>query len=365
LSPELFSPFEIGSVTLPHRIAVSPMAQYSSDDGFASDWHLVHLGSRAAGGAALVFTEAAAVAPEGRITPRDLGIWKDEHIPQLARICEFLHSQGAYAGVQIAHAGRKASMRPPWEGETTVAIAHGGWTNVYAPSAVPFGANYSQPAELDSSGIRRIVGEFRDAARRGAEAGFDVLEIHAAHGYLLHEFLSPLSNFRTDDYGGSFENRARLLLEVVTAVRSAWPRPQPLFVRISSTDWREDGWRPADSVRLAQLLKENGVDLIDVSSGGILPGIAIPAGPGYQTAISAQIRREAGIATSALGFITDPAQADHAIRTGQADLVLLAREMLRDPYWPLHAAARLGREITWPIQYLRAAPQGAQRRMPL
>ncbi|MGC2639998.1 MAG: NADH:flavin oxidoreductase/NADH oxidase, partial [Acidobacteriaceae bacterium] len=350
-SASLFTPMQIGFVTLSNRIVVSPMCEYSSEDGFASEWHLVHLGSRAVGGAGLVFTEATAVSASGRISPQDLGLWKDEHIAPLARITAFLHSQGAHAGIQLAHAGRKASTWRPWDGEGAVAAEQGGWAEVMAPSAIPFAANYPQPKELDRSGIVRIPAQFREAAVRADRAGFDVIEIHAAHGYLLQEFLSPVSNHRGDEYGGSLENRARLLLEVVDAVRGVWPRERPLFVRISATDWVEGGFDLEQSVRLAAMLKEHGVDLIDCSSGGNVAGAQIPVGPGYQTPFAEAIRAQAGIPTGAVGMITDPAQADHVVRTGQADLVIIAREFLRDPYWPVHAAAALGAPATWPVQY--------------
>lgn len=361
----LFSPLTLGSVTLPNRIVVSPMCEYSCEDGFANDWHLVHLGSRAVGGAGLVFTEATAVTAEGRISPQDLGLWKDEHIAPLARITAFLHSQGARAGIQLAHAGRKASTWRPWSGEGTVAPEAGGWTRVVAPSAIPFSPSYPQPQELDPKGIAALVQGFREAAVRADRAGFDVIEIHAAHGYLLHEFLSPLSNQRTDAYGGSFENRVRLLLEVTEAIRSVWPRERPLFVRISATDYAEGGWDLPQSIRLAGLLREHGVDLIDVSSGGNLASAKFSVGPGYQTPFSEAIRAQAGIATGTVGMITDPAQAAHILRTGQADLILIAREFLRDPYWPLHAAAALGEAAAWPVQYLRAAPRGTEAREPV
>ena len=351
----LFSPIAFRAITLPNRIAVSPMCQYSSHDGFANDWHLVHLGSRAVGGAGLVFTEAAAVLPEGRITPNDLGIWKDEHIAPLARIVDFLHAQGAHAGIQLAHAGRKASMNRPWDGERLLPPAEDGWTNVAAPSAIAFNDHYAKPHELGAAGIAEIKRAFTAAARRSLTAGFDILELHAAHGYLLHEFLSPLSNHRTDTYGGSFENRIRLLVETVDAVRTDWPADLPLFVRISATDYTPNGWDLDQSVALARTLKQHGVDLIDVSSGGNVAGATIPTGPGYQVPFAERIHRETEIPTGAVGQITAPAQADQIIRTGQADLVLLAREMLRDPYWPLHAAEKLGAEISWPPQYLRAA----------
>jgi 2,4-dienoyl-CoA reductase-like NADH-dependent reductase (Old Yellow Enzyme family) len=365
-SSTLFSPLKLASVTFPNRVVVSPMCEYSSEDGFANDWHLVHLGSRAVGGAGLVFTEAAAVSPEGRITPQDLGLWKDDHIPALKRIVEFLHGQGARAGIQLAHAGRKASMSRPWEGiEHVKPVSEGGWTEVLAPSAVPFSENYAQPNEVDLAGIRRLVKAFQDAGRRALAAGFDVVEIHSAHGYLLHEFLSPLSNRRTDEYGGPLENRTRLLIEVVDAVREIWPLNLPLFVRISATDWAEGGWDIEQSIALAKLLKPKGVDLIDVSSGGLVPGVKIPAGPGYQVEFAQQIRHEAGIATGAVGMITGAAQAEHLLRTGQADFVLLAREFLRDPYWPLHAAQELHDLTSWPPQYLRAAQAGAPERGPI
>lgn len=364
-SARLFEPFRLAEVTFANRIVVSPMCQYSSEDGFASDWHLVHLGSRAVGGAGLIFTEAAAVTPEGRISPQDLGIWKDEHVPALERITKFLHSQGARSGIQLAHAGRKASTYRPWEGEGAVGPEAGGWSEVLAPSAVAFSPNYPQPQELDGAGIRRIRDAFRDAAVRAGQAGFDVVEIHAAHGYLFHEFLSPLSNRRTDEYGGSLENRARALLETVEAVRRVWPKERPLFVRISATDWVEGGWDLEQSCQLAGMLRELGVDLIDVSSGGNVASAAIPVGPGYQTPFAEAIRRRAGIATGAVGMITDAAQAAHIVRTGQADLIFMAREFLRDPYWPLHAAASLEAAVTWPVQYLRAGPRGCSARRPV
>lgn len=362
----LFSSLTLGSVTLSNRIVVSPMCEYSCEDGFANDWHLVHLGSRAVGGAGLVFTEATAVTPEGRISPQDLGLWKDEHIAPLARITAFLHSQGARAGIQLAHAGRKASTYRPWGGgEGAIAPEAGGWANVAAPSAIPFSATYPKPKELDKAGIQAIAQAFREAAVRADRAGFDVIEIHSAHGYLLHEFLSPLSNQRNDEYGGSFENRVRLLLEVTDAIRSVWQRERPLFVRISATDYTEGGWDLPQSIRLAGLLREHGVDLVDVSSGGNVATAQMSVGPGYQTQFSEAIRSQAGIATGAVGMITDPAQAAHILRTGQADLIFIAREFLRDPYWPLHAAAALGETAAWPVQYLRAAPRGSVAREPV
>ncbi len=355
MSAHLFAPISFRSVTLPNRIGVSPMCEYSSQDGFANDWHFVHLGSRAVGGAGVVFTEASAVLPEGRITPQDLGIWKDEHVAELKRIVAFLHSQGAHAGVQLAHAGRKASMSRPWEGERLLSPAEGGWTGVVAPSTIAFAENYAKPHELDRDGIGRIARAFGLAARRALAAGFDIVELHSAHGYLMHEFLSPLSNQRTDEYGGPFENRIGLLVETVEAVRHEWPQHLPLFVRISATDWADGGWNIDESVSLARVLKQHDVDLVDVSSGGMVPGAKIPVGPGYQVPFAERIRRESGIATASVGMITDAAQADQIVRNGQADLVLLAREFLRDPYWPLHAAEQLRAEISWPAQYLRAA----------
>jgi 2,4-dienoyl-CoA reductase-like NADH-dependent reductase (Old Yellow Enzyme family) len=348
---QLFTPLWIRDISFNNRIVVSPMCQYSARDGMADDWHLVHLGSRAVGGAGLVFTEAAAVSPEGRISPADLGIWKDEHIDGLRRIVKFVRSQGSEIGIQMAHAGRKASVAEPWAGGKLV--KQGGWTPV-APSAIKFDEGYGEPAELTSEGIAQIVEEFRVAARRAMKAGFKVMEIHAAHGYLLHEFLSPLSNRRTDGYGGAFENRVHLLTEVVTAVRDAWPAGYPLFVRISATDWVEGGWTIEDSVRLAGLLKGLGVDVVDCSSGGLVPGAKIPVGPGYQVEFAAQVR-SAGVMTAAVGMITEAAQAEAILAAGQADLIVMAREFLRDPYFPLHAADELGfSDIHWPLQYQRA-----------
>ncbi len=362
--PNLFDPLTIRDVTLSNRIVVSPMCEYSSINGFANDWHLVHLGSRAVGGAGLVMTEAAAVTAEGRISPEDLGIWNDDHIEFLARITRFIHSQGSVAGVQLAHAGRKASTYRPWDGNGAVPEKSGGWKNVVAPSAIPFAENFVGPQALTPEGIQAVVRAFAESAMRAREAGFRVIEIHAAHGYLISEFLSPLANHRTDEYGGSFENRTRLLLEVVSAIRGAWPDRAPLFVRISATDWAEGGWTLDESVELAKRLKDSRVDLVDCSSGGNVPPNQIPVGPGYQTPFAERIRREAKILTGAVGMITAPAQADHIIRTGQADLVIIAREFLRDPYWPLRAGRDLGYSVPWPVQYLRAAPHGTTARAP-
>jgi 2,4-dienoyl-CoA reductase-like NADH-dependent reductase (Old Yellow Enzyme family) len=361
----LLDPLTIRDIRFANRIIVSPMCEYSSTDGFANDWHFVHLGSRAVGGASLVLTEAAAVLPEARISPQDLGIWKDDHIAPLARIVRFIHEQGSVAGMQLAHAGRKASTYRPWEGHGTIPEDKGGWKNVAAPSAVPFADHYPMPQALTLDGIKSVVSAFAAAARRACEAGFRVLEIHAAHGYLLHEFLSPLSNQRTDAYGGSFENRTRIVRETVAAVRDSWPERAPLFVRISATDWTDGGWDVGQSVELSRKLKELGADLIDCSSGGNVPHATIPAGPGYQTQFAQQIRREANILTGALGMITSPVQAEHIILTGQADAVVIAREFLRDPYFPLRAARELGQPISWPVQYLRAAPEGSQPRVPV
>jgi 2,4-dienoyl-CoA reductase-like NADH-dependent reductase (Old Yellow Enzyme family) len=362
----LFSPIQLAGVSIPNRVFVSPMCQYASEDGFSSDWHLVHLGSRAVGGAGLVFTEAAAIVPEGRITPQDLGLWKDDHITGLKRIVEFLHGQGVRAAVQLAHAGRKASMARPWASEQRyLTPSEGGWQNVMAPSEVPFAENYAPPVALDLAGIQNIVRAFARAAERALEAGFDLIELHAAHGYLLHEFLSPLSNRRRDQYGGGFENRIRMLVEVVDAVHAVLPGEVPLLVRISATDWAAGGWDIDQSVALAKVLKQHKVDFIDVSSGGMAATAVTPVGPGYQTLFAERIRHEADIPTGAVGMITAAAQAEHILRTGQADAVLLARELLRKPYWPLEAASELGDLTSWPAQYLRAAPHGSREREPI
>jgi len=363
--PHLFDSFSIRDLEFSNRVFVSPMCEYSSVDGYANDWHLVHLGSRAVGGAGLVLTEATAVLPEGRISPQDLGIWKDEHVDPLKRIVSFIHEQGSVAGMQLAHAGRKASTQRPWEGDGVVPETEGGWQNVMAPSAIHFADNYPAPQALTVDGIRQVVRAFADAARRACDAGFRVIEIHAAHGYLIHEFLSPLSNHRDDTYGGSFENRTLLIREIVAAVRSSWPKGAPLFVRISATDWVEGGWDLKQSIELARSLKQLGVDLIDCSSGGTVPHAKIPAGPGYQTPFAQRIRHEAEILTGAVGMITSPVQAEQIIGTGQADAILIAREFLRDPYWPLRAATELGQSISWPVQYLRAAPREAEARVPV
>jgi 2,4-dienoyl-CoA reductase-like NADH-dependent reductase (Old Yellow Enzyme family) len=350
---DLLTPLEIRGVTLRNRIGVSPMCQYSAEDGFANDWHLVHLGSRAVGGAGLVMMEATAVEDRGRISAHDTGIWKDVHTAFLTRITGFIARQGAVPGIQLAHAGRKASTRPPWEGGTAVPPDAGGWQPC-APSALPFRPEDPLPAELSKAGIQSVVNAFGSAAKRALAAGFQVVEIHAAHGYLIHQFLSPLSNRRTDEYGGDFDNRIRFALEVVEAVRSAWPGRLPLFLRISATDWMPDGWTADESVELARRVKSLGVDLIDCSSGGASPHAKIPLEPGYQVPFAERIRREAGILTAAVGLITTSAQAQEILRSGKADLVLLAREFLRDPYFPRRAAQELGQKVKPPVQYGRA-----------
>jgi 2,4-dienoyl-CoA reductase-like NADH-dependent reductase (Old Yellow Enzyme family) len=361
----LFAPLQQRSLTLPNRIVCSPMCQYSATDGFASDWHLVHLGSRAVGGAGLIITEAAAVSPEGRISSHDLGIWKDEHIQQLARVTTFLREHGSVPGMQLAHAGRKASVTVPWEGQHMISPGEGGWENVVGPSAERYSERYALPQALDRAGMDKVVADFAAAAQRAVKAGFLLVEVHAAHGYLAHEFLSPLSNKRTDEYGGSLANRARFPLEIIRAVRSGFPEDLPVWVRLSVTDWVEGGLSVDDAVEFAKLVKAEGIDLIDVSSGGNDPRQQIPVGPGYQVAFAERIRREVGIATGAVGMITDPAQADQIIRTGQADLVLLARELLRDPYWPIHAADALQHPASWPKQYERGALGKVERRQAL
>lgn len=352
----LFDPIKIRDLTFRNRIAVSPMCQYSSVDGYANDWHFVHLGSRAVGGAGLVMTEAAAVEPRGRISPQDLGIWSDDHVENLARITKFIQVQGAVAGIQLAHAGRKASDYRPWDGVGTVPEDEGGWNDIIAPSAIPFHDGDLTPKALEIAEIQGLIQAFVDATHRAEAAGFQVVEIHAAHGYLLHEFLSPLTNQRTDDYGGSFLNRTRLLREVVEAVRQHWSERYPLFLRISATDWVEGGWDIEQSVELVRQLQPLGVDFVDCSSGAIIPKVSAPTGAGYQTPLSERIRRETGILTGAVGMITAPQQADHIIRTGQADMVLLGRELLRDPYWPLKASIELKQSGSWPPQYLRGKP---------
>ena len=356
MSP-LFEPIQLRDLVIRNRVWVSPMCQYSSVDGLPDRWHLAHLGSFARGGAGLVFTEASAVLPEGRISPQDAGIWNDAQQMAWAEIVEFLHGQGARAGIQLAHAGRKASTLAPWLGRGPVADEDGGWQPV-GPSALPFPGLRADPRELDTAGIAEVIDAFGAAARRAVAAGFDLLELHAAHGYLLHQFLSPHSNLRRDGYGGGFLDRARLLLEVVDAVRTAVPEGMPLVVRISATDWADGGWDVDDSVRLAGLLREHGVDLVDVSSGGNVADVRIPVGPGYQVDFARRVRSEAGVATGAVGMITEPEQAEEVVAAGCADVVLLARALLRNPHWSLLAAHRLGvrpgEGVEWPQQYERA-----------
>jgi 2,4-dienoyl-CoA reductase-like NADH-dependent reductase (Old Yellow Enzyme family) len=353
MPPLLFTPLQIRSISLKNRIIVSPMCQYSSVDGFANDWHFVHLGSRAVGGAALVFTEATAVLPEGRISPHDLGIWKDEHIEQLKTITKFIEDHGSVPGIQLAHAGRKASITEPWNGDRLIPVSEGGWKTVSA-SAIPFSEDKDTPIALDQEGIDNILTAFREAASRALAAGFKVIEIHGAHGYLINEFTSPLSNKRTDKYGGPFENRIRFLLEIIDAIRSVWPADYPLFLRISASDWTEDGWTVEDSVKLATIVKNREVDVIDCSSGGVIPNVKIPAKPGYQVPFAEAVRKT-GILTGAVGIIVEPQQAEDILRQQQADLVFIARELLRDPYFPLRVARELGYdEMEWPVQYERA-----------
>lgn len=352
----LFSPIIIKNTTFKNRIVVSPMCQYSAVDGFANDWHFVHLGSRAIGGAALVIQEASAISPEGRISAGDLGIWSDEHLPMLQKITSFIHQHDSIAGIQLAHAGRKASTSPPWEGGNLVTTGEDAWRPV-APSAIPFHRENPAPIALDQAGIEKVKADFKAAARRSLEAGYKVIEIHAAHGYLLHQFLSPLSNTRTDHYGGSFDNRARLLMEVVDVVKQEWPQDYPLFVRISATDWTPGGWDIADSLQLADMLRAAGVDLIDCSSGGLAEQQQIPVFPGYQVEFSAKIKSEVGIYTGAVGLITEAEQAEEILQNGEGDMIFLARELLRNPHFPLQAAFELEADTRWPKQYERAKPR--------
>lgn len=349
----LFSPLKIRGVELKNRIVVSPMCQYSSVDGMPNDWHLVHLGSRAVGGAALVIMEATAVSPVGRISPEDGGIWNDEQVDAYKKITSFISSQNSIPGIQLAHAGRKASTYSPWKGKGAVAIKDEGWQTI-APSAIPFSENYPHPVEMTKDEIYNVINQFKSAAERSIKAGFRTIELHMAHGYLVHEFLSPHSNQRKDNYGGSLENRSRLALEIAKVVRETIPGEIPLFARISSTDWIKGGWDIEQSIQLARWLKESGIDLIDCSSGGNVANAQIPAGPGYQVIFSERIKKEAEILTGAVGLITSPMQAENVIRTYQADVVILAREILRNPYWPLYAAKELNADVEWPVQYLRA-----------
>ena len=362
--PHLFDSFQSRDLTLPNRVVVSPMCQYSSDNGFANDWHLVHLGSRASGGAGLIVVEATGVTPEGRITPGCLGIYLDAHVEMLSRIVRFSHSQGCPMGIQLAHAGRKGSTERPWEGSGGVPPNKGGWQPV-GPGNVPFNPSYPVPRALETSEIAGVVKAFKDATLRALQAGFDMVEVHAAHGYLIHQFLSPLTNTRTDQYGGSFDNRIRLCLEVVDAVRSVWPDRKPVWMRISATDWAEGGWDPEQTVELSRRVKDRGVDLIDITTAGLVAHQQIKAGPGFQVPFAEKVKKEAGIPTSAVGLITDAQQADQIVRSGQADCVMLARELLRDPYFPVHAAQKLGATMSWPPQYHRAIPEGTPLRTPL
>ena len=358
----LFSPLKIKNIELKNRIAVSPMCEYSSENGFANDWHFIHLGSRAVGGAGLIITEACAVSAEGRITFADLGIYRDEHIEKLKHITDFIHAHGAVAGVQLAHAGRKASHVEPWNGGKQIPSNQpNGWQTV-APSALPFKDDEEAPLELDKAGIEKVKADFKAATKRAIAAGFKVIELHGAHGYLLHQFLSPISNKRTDEYGGTFDNRIRLLLEVVETIKEVWPKDNLLFVRISATEWTEGGWTADDSVALAKILKDKGVDLIDCSSGGNVANAKIPLKPGYQVEFAEKIRKESGILTGAVGLITTAYQADEIIQEGEADLIFLAREMLRDPHFPLRAAHELGHEVKWPVQYERAKWSSLEKR---
>ena len=353
MNSNLFSPLKLRELTLKNRIVVSPMCQYSAEDGFPNDWHFVHLGSRAVGGAGLIFTEAAAISPEGRISPADLGIWKDEHIAPLKRITDFIHENGSVAGIQLAHAGYKASSQAPWNGRDYITPEKGGW-EVLAPSEVTLADNESVSSTLSLEGIIKVKEDSKNAVKRALEAGFKVIEIHAAHGYLIHEFMSPLINKRTDEYGGSFENRIRLLVEITEDTRAIIPENLPLFVRISATDWLENGWTIDDSITLSNILKDKGVDLIDCSSGGLTPPEKIPVGFGYQVPFATSIREKTGIKTGAVGMIVSPQQAEEIIKTEKADLVFLAREMLRDPYFPMRAAYELGYDTPWAKQYERA-----------
>lgn len=359
----LFDPWQLRGLRFDHRIFVSPMCQYSAEGGVPNDWHLIHLASRAVGGAALVCAEATAVTPEGRISAQDTGIWNDQQTEAFSRITRAIHEAGSVAAIQLAHAGRKASTLRPWDGSGAVPPERGGWEPL-APSALAFASDYAMPRAIATPEVAGIVAAFRAAAKRALDAGFKVVEVHAAHGYLLHEFLSPLSNQRDDVYGGTFEGRTRLVREVVSAVREVWPERLPVFVRISATDWADGGWTLEESIALAKQLAALGVDLIDCSSGGLVSTATIPVGPGFQTPFAAEIRRAAGVPTGAVGLITSAHQADHIIRSGQADCVLLARELLRDPYFPLRAAAELGQKTSWPSQYLRAAPAGSTPRVP-
>ena len=352
----LFSPINIKNLALKNRIVVSPMCQYSAVDGVANDWHLVHLGSRAVGGAALIIQEATSVCPEGRISPGDLGLWSDEQVPFLKRINTFIENNGSIPGIQLAHAGRKASFDAPWKGSKQITVENGGWETV-APSAVAYNEKDEKPVALTAAGIEKVIADFKAATVRCIAAGYQVIEIHAAHGYLFHQFLSPLSNLRTDEYGGSFENRIRLLLEVTAAIKEVWPAENALFIRLSATDWAEGGWSPEESIKLAAILKEKGADLIDCSSGGNVPYQVIPVGPGYQVQFAEAIKKGADILTGAVGLITEAKQAEEILQEGRADLIFMARELLKDAYFPMHAALELNDELKWAEQYERAKPR--------
>ena len=349
----LFDSLKIRSISFKNRIAISPMCQYSSIDGFANDWHLVHLGSRAVGGAALVIQEATAVTARGRISPDDLGLWKDEQVEPLQRITAFIKKHGSVPGIQLAHAGRKGTMNSPWKAGNLLTESEGGWIT-QAPSAIPYNEGYSLPVEMSGEDIFQLRKDFKSSAFRALESGFEVIEIHGAHGYLINSFLSPLSNHRTDQYGGSFENRTRLIKEIISDIRSIWPEKFPLFLRISSTDYADGGWDLPSSVQLAVEIKNLGVDLVDCSSGGLMPNVRIPLGPGYQVPFAEAIRKESGILTGAVGLITTATQANEIIESGKADFIFIARESLRNPVFPLTAARELGKEVEWPVQYLRA-----------
>ncbi|TKC12540.1 NADH:flavin oxidoreductase/NADH oxidase [Pedobacter polaris] len=352
----LFSPLKIKNIELKNRIVVSPMCEYSATDGFPNNWHLVHLGSRAVGGAGLIITEATAVSPEGRISIADLGLWKDEQIEKFKEIVDFIHQNDSVAGIQLAHAGRKASFDTPWESPIQLDEQNGGWDTVSASNEI-FNPIDKTPIALDIAGIKKVKEDFKSATVRAMKAGFKVIEIHAAHGYLLHQFLSPISNKRIDNYGGSFENRIRLLIETVEAVQEVWTKENPLFVRISATDWADGGWNEEESVRLSALLKEKGVDVIDTSSGGLTLAQQIPLSAGYQVQFAAAIKKETGIITGTVGLITKAQQAEEILQREEADLIFFARELLRDPYFPLHAAVDLGEDVKWPSQYERAKPR--------
>lgn len=357
MESKLFTPLKLRDVTFPNRIGMSPMCQYSAINGFVDEWHLVHYGARATGRAGVIIMEAAAIRPDGRITTQDLGLWDDAHVKELARVAEFIREQDVVPGIQLAHAGRKASTLQPWHGGNYATPDLGGWLPIWSASTLPFDTNSATPQALSQAQIATFVAEFAAAAERAAQAGMQVVELHAAHGYLLHQFLSPLTNRREDEYGGSFENRTRFTREAVVAVRRAWPQHLPLFVRLSATDWVPGGWDLEQSVELARWLKALGVDLVDCSSGGLVPDAQIPVAPGFQVPFAAEIRRSAAIATAAVGLITEVAQAERIIAEESADLILMGRQLLRDPLWPHRAARELQANHPHPVQYARAIPQ--------